>query len=187
MRRKARIFVLVGSLLALASPFWFPRIIASCRFAFRMHRPEGQHEGPVYPNPRLSGLGLANATFHKGLSSGHLRPYDFLRELWLAETCSSAGYYFFDDELPLSEAAKKKAITLLSKPTNFLPYSVGKACGGFHADFLLRSHREPDADCLVCLGCGEAIWILEGEKTLYDLEDAAWKELISVFKSPPAD
>jgi hypothetical protein len=185
MRRRTRLFVLVGLLLALASPFWFPRIIASCRFAFRLHRPQAQSKGPGYP--RLSGLNLANVTFHRGLSSGHLRPHDFLRELWLAETCSSSGYYFFAGEFPLSEAAKKKAITLLSEPTNFRPYRVGKACGGFHADFLLRSHREPHADCLVCLGCGEVICIIEGEKTLYDLENAAWKELIRVFKAPPAD
>lgn len=77
----------------MASPFGFPRIIASCRFAFRMHEPHAPAEGPGYTG--MSGLSLANVTFHKGLSSGHLRPYDFLRELWLADTLSSSGYYFF--------------------------------------------------------------------------------------------
>ncbi len=163
----------------MASPFGFPRIIASCRFAFRMHQPHAPAEGPGYTG--MSGLSLANVTFHKGLSSGHLRPYDFLRELWLADTLSSSGYYFFADELLLSEATQKTMLRLLSDPTTFRPYSAGKACGGFHADFLLRSHREPEADCLVCLGCGEAIWIVGGEMSLFDLTDAAWKDLRRAF------
>lgn len=82
----------------------------------------------------------------------------------MTKTVSSSGYYFLADELPLSEAAEQKAINLLSEPANFRPYSVGKACGGLHADFLLRSHGEPHLDCMVCLGCGEVICIFEGEK-----------------------
>ena len=144
-----------------------------------MHQPHAPAEGPGYTG--MSGLSLANVTFHKGLSSGHLRPYDFLRELWLADTLSSSGYYFFADELLLSEATQKTMLRLLSDPTTFRPYSAGKACGGFHADFLLRSHREPEADCLVCLGCGEAIWIVGGEMSLFDLTDAAWKDLRRAF------
>jgi hypothetical protein len=66
-------------------------------------------------------------------------------------------------------------------------YSVGKACGGFHADFLLRSHREPEADCLVCLGCGEAIWIVGGEMSLFDLSDVAWKDLRRAFLAAPSE
>ena len=57
-------------------------------------------------------------------------------------------------------------------------------CGGFHADYCLRwEAEEVQYDVMICLGCGEALLIRDGEALRCDLQSDLW-HLLRDLASP---
>ncbi len=86
------------------------------------------------------------------------------------------GHPFYTERIEPKAADAVWLTELLVDATALRPFSGEKKCGGFHPDFAVRwQHGAKRYDALVCFGCGELKWIVDGKSTRYDM--AHWARL----------
>ena len=66
----------------------------------------------------------------------------------------------------------------------FMPYTKGKMCGGFHPDICLQWETEKETHhVLICLNCGEMMYVSGDQKTVFDFGLAEMLVLIEFAKA----
>jgi hypothetical protein len=89
------------------------------------------------------------------------------------------GEYFYEKKLPVTKS-DKVGLSVAFSPYDFIePYSGYKPCGGFHADYMVTWLRKdaPPTHALVCFGCGEIKFVLEGSVFHADLTSRGYESL----------
>lgn len=102
----------------------------------------------------------------------------FLWSVWAEPTVTFHGYSFYKKIWSPEKAFVSEVANLLKSSSSFSPYSDGKACGGFHPDFIIRfEHGNIPIEMIVCTTCGEVLIFSQGQKGMVDLSARSYEQL----------
>jgi len=115
--------------------------------------------------------GLPHQVFERDLMERERARSDIF---WIAK------FPFYAPALKPEDQQSLKSI--LSAASTLKLFAGEKMCGGFHPDFCVSWDSEQRTfNALICFGCHEIIFELEGKTFRYDLNQNAYEELMRVL------
>lgn len=154
--------------------------------AFVLMRKDKLHQKTGFSQykPFASQISKCNeVNLYEGLPHQEWEHEQFQSELTNKAITILAEFPFYSEPLPLSANDAKLLREIYCDSSAFLPFIIGKACGGYHPDYCIKWSDGTNAFLVqICFGCGEMMTFSEGKILHCNIKPRAQERFGKILK-----